>query len=113
MILTVLIKFDGIIIILGKGNVERTLTLTPKISRALEAYKPVREDILRQRNRLDEKALFLSEKRGDRITRRGLEFIIEQIAKEASVKAGAGFKVGPHKLRHICRYSGSCRTSRP
>lgn len=54
--------------------------LTPKIVRALDAYKPVRQDILKRRKRLDQPALFVSEKRGDRLTRRGVELIIEEIA---------------------------------
>lgn len=94
--------YDGIIKIFGKGNKERELTLTPKIVRTLDAYKPVRDEILKRRNKGSQKALFVSEKRGERLTRRGIEYIIEEIALEAGVTAGEGFKVSPHKLRHTC-----------
>ncbi|WP_240416767.1 tyrosine-type recombinase/integrase [Paenibacillus periandrae] len=95
-------EYEGTISIIGKGDKERKLMLTPKIVRALDAYRPVRQDILNRRNRIDQPALFVSEKRGDRLTRRGVELIIEEIALVSGAKAGAGFKVSPHKLRHTC-----------
>lgn len=94
--------YDGSIKILGKGNKERELTLTPKIVRLLDAYKPVRADILLKRKRSTQPALFVSEKRGDRLTTRAVQLIIDQIALEAGVTAAGGAKVTPHKLRHTC-----------
>ncbi|MFC5402396.1 tyrosine-type recombinase/integrase [Cohnella soli] len=94
--------FDGTLTIIGKGNKERALPITPKIIRALDAYKPVRAEILTKRNNAKEKALFISEKRGERLSRRGIELIIEEIAAAAGVKAGQNLKVTPHKLRHTC-----------
>jgi integrase/recombinase XerD len=92
---------EGSITILGKGNKERRLVLTPKIIRVLEIYKPVRQMILQKRNRTEEPALFISVKQGKRLTRRSVELIIEEIAKEADVKAN-NYNVTPHKLRHTC-----------
>ncbi|MFS0722270.1 tyrosine-type recombinase/integrase [Paenibacillus sp. 1P07SE] len=92
---------DGSLTIIGKGNKERKLVLTTKIIRALEAYKPTRKLILQKRNRKEEAALFISEKRGQRLTRRSVELIIEEIAKAAGVRAN-NHKVTPHKLRHTC-----------
>jgi site-specific recombinase XerD len=92
---------DGTIKIIGKGNKERQLSLTPKMIRAIDAYVPVRQDILKRRNRIDEPALFVSEKLGQRLKRRSVELIIEQIALEAGVRAN-NLKVSPHKLRHTC-----------
>lgn len=92
---------DGIINIIGKGNKERQLSLTPKMIRAIDAYLPVRQDVLIRRNRIEEPALFVSEKLGQRLTRRSVELIIEQIAQEAGVRAN-NLKVSPHKLRHTC-----------
>ncbi|GAK43416.1 tyrosine-type recombinase/integrase [Paenibacillus sp. UMB7766-LJ446] len=92
---------DGSLAVIGKGNKERKLVLTPKIIRALENYKPVRQMILQKRNRIDEPALFISEKRGQRLTRRAVGLIIEEIAKDAGVRAN-NYKVTPHKLRHTC-----------
>ncbi|MFC7680302.1 tyrosine-type recombinase/integrase [Paenibacillus sp. GCM10028914] len=92
---------DGYLTIIGKGNKERKLVLTPKILRALKIYKPVRQEILIKRNRHNESALFISQKQGKRLTRRSVELIIETIAGEAGVKAN-NQKVTPHKLRHTC-----------
>lgn len=92
---------DGTLTIIGKGNKERNLVLTPKIIRALDSYKPVRHTLLQKRNRIQEPALFISEKQGKRLTRRAVELIIEEIAKEADVRAN-NKKVTPHKLRHTC-----------
>jgi integrase/recombinase XerD len=77
------------------------LAITPQIIKAFEIYKPFRHEILKKRNRLDEQALFISEKRGQRLTRRSVELIIEEIAKAASVRAN-NYNVTPHKLRHTC-----------
>jgi site-specific recombinase XerD len=92
---------DGTIKIIGKGNKERQLSLTPKMIRAIDAYLPIREDIIKRRKRIDEPAFFVSEKLGKRLTRRSVELIIEQIASEAGVRA-SNLKVSPHKLRHTC-----------
>lgn len=92
---------EGSITIIGKGNKERKLVLTPKIIRALEIYKPARQEILEKRNRTVEPALFISVKQGKRLTRRAVELIIEEIAREAGVRAN-NYNVTPHKLRHTC-----------
>lgn len=90
----------GIIKIRGKGSKERELTLTPKLIQAIDLYKPTRRKILEERNTKDEVALFVNEKHGKRLTRRGVEHIIEQIAQVAGVECD--FNVSPHKLRHTC-----------
>ncbi|MNI36696.1 Tyrosine recombinase XerC [compost metagenome] len=86
---------------LDKGNKERKLVLTPKLIRALDSYYPVRHTLIQKRNRIDENALLISEKQGKRLTRRAVQLIIEEIAKEADVRAN-NKKVTPHKLRHTC-----------
>ncbi|MGF9909119.1 tyrosine-type recombinase/integrase [Brevibacillus porteri] len=90
----------GIIRIRGKGSKERELTFTPKLIQAIDRYKPIRKRILEERNNKDEVALFVNEKHGKRLTRRGVEHIIEQIAQAAGVECN--FNVSPHKLRHTC-----------
>jgi site-specific recombinase XerD len=90
----------GVIKIRGKGSKERELTLTPKLIQAIDLYKPTRRRILEERNNKDEVALFVNEKHGKRLTRRGVEHIIEQIAQAAGVECD--FNVSPHKLRHTC-----------
>jgi site-specific recombinase XerD len=90
----------GVIKIRGKGSKERELTLTPKLIQAIDLYKPIRRRILEERNNKNEIALFVNEKHGKRLTRRGTEYIIEQIARTAGVECD--FNVSPHKLRHTC-----------
>jgi site-specific recombinase XerD len=92
---------DGTIKIIGKGNKERQLSLTPKMIRAIDTYLQLRDDILKRRKRINEPALFVSEKLGQRLTRRSVELIIEQIGLEAGVRAN-NLQVSPHKLRHTC-----------
>ncbi|MFX3637401.1 MAG: tyrosine-type recombinase/integrase [Candidatus Pristimantibacillus sp.] len=92
---------DGTITIIGKGNKERRLAITPKILKCLAAYLTKRADVLHKRENMKETALFVSVKRGRRLTRRSIELIIEEIAREAGVKAN-NLKVTPHKLRHTC-----------
>jgi integrase/recombinase XerD len=90
----------GIIKVRGKGSKERELTLTPKLIQAIDLYKPTRRKIIEERNTIDEVALFVNEKHGKRLTRRGVEHIIDRIAQAAGVECD--FNVSPHKLRHTC-----------
>jgi integrase/recombinase XerD len=92
---------DGTLTIIGKGNKERRLALTPKIIKCLDVYLIMRKKVLQIRNKAAEHALFISIKRGGRLTRRAIELIIEEIAQETGVKAN-NYKVSPHKLRHTC-----------
>lgn len=90
----------GIIKVRGKGSKERELTLTPKLIQAIDLYKTTRRKILEERNTKDEIALFVNEKHGKRLTRRGVEHIIERIAQATGVECD--FNISPHKLRHTC-----------
>ncbi|KQN96786.1 tyrosine-type recombinase/integrase [Paenibacillus sp. Leaf72] len=92
---------EGTISIIGKGNKERRLAITPKIINGLTVYLPLRKEVLIKRNNIKETALFISLKRGQRLNRRSIALIIEDIAAEADVKAN-NLKVSPHKLRHTC-----------
>ncbi|MBW5446515.1 tyrosine-type recombinase/integrase [Cohnella sp. CFH 77786] len=92
---------EGTIRIIGKGNKERRLAMTPKIFKCLGLYLVKRTEILQKRNNMAEKALFISIKRGTRLTRRAVALIIEEIAESNGVKAN-NMKVTPHKLRHTC-----------
>ncbi|WP_255570375.1 tyrosine-type recombinase/integrase [Cohnella sp. CFH 77786] len=75
--------------------------MTPKILKCLGLYLVKRTEILQKRNNMAEKALFISIKRGTRLTRRAVALIIEEIAESTGVKAN-NMKVTPHKLRHTC-----------
>ncbi len=75
------------IIVLGKGNKERITYLNAKSHIHLKNYLDMRTD--------DNPALFVSSKAPhDRLTRRGLEDIINRIAAAANVK-----NVHPHRFR--------------
>lgn len=76
------------IVVLGKGNKERVTYLNAKSHIHLKNYLDMRSD--------DNPALFVSSKQPhERLTRRGLEDIINRIADTADVK-----KVHPHRFRH-------------
>lgn len=75
------------IIVLGKGNKERVTYLNAKSHIHLQNYLAMRTD--------DNPALFVSSRAPfDRLTRRGLEDLINRIAAKANVE-----KVHPHRFR--------------
>lgn len=85
---------EGTVRILGKGNKERTVYLTPACSAALAQYLPQRAGLP---NLKDKNALFVSKRTGKRLTSRR----VEQIVKECLARAGLADKgYSPHKLRH-------------
>lgn len=80
--------------ILGKGNKERTVYLTPSCIEALHRYLPVRASLT---NLKDTTALFVSKRTGNRLTNRRVEQIVEACLAQAGL-SGKGYS--PHKLRH-------------
>lgn len=81
--------------LLGKGNKERIVYLNEACVTAIDAYiKAV--DGSQEVKRRDKKALFLNN-RGDRISGRRVEQIVDECLKNAGL-SGMGFS--PHKLRH-------------
>lgn len=86
------IKDDNTLIVLGKGNKERTIYLNNACLDAIEAYMKVRPaDGLKDRD-----ALFISSRKS-RISRQGVQKVVEG-ALERSGLSGMGFST--HKLRH-------------
>lgn len=78
------------IIVLGKGNKERITYLNARSHIHLQNYLALRTD--------DNPALFVSSKAPfDRLTRRGLEDILNRIALSANVE-----NVHPHRFRRTC-----------
>ena len=88
---------DKTLRLLGKGNKERIIYVNTACLNALDAYEPVRSQILAQRKRKDEPALFLSSRTGNRLTARRVEQLLEKYLAAAGL-AGRGYS--PHKLRH-------------
>lgn len=87
------IKFDdNILTVIGKGDKERTVYLNKACIEAIKDYlqiRPYGEDVL------DQKALFLSERK-QRISRRTVQHIIKEYLRQIS---GAE-NLSTHKLRH-------------
>lgn len=84
---------DKSIRILGKGNKERIVYFGEYAKNVLNEYlNNHRNELLKGKN---SKYLFIN-KNGDRLTFRGVEYLIDQISKQTSLK----YKISPHVLRH-------------
>jgi integrase/recombinase XerC len=82
--------------VLGKGRKERVVPFGSKASAALEAYWPVRDEILaRPRVKADYEAVFLNHM-GGRLTKRSVHLLVKKYARLASVN----WDLHPHSLRH-------------
>lgn len=82
--------------VLGKGRKERIAPFGAKAREALEAYWPVREEILAQpRMRGNREAVFLNY-RGGRLSSRAVGTIVKKYARLANVN----WNLHPHSLRH-------------
>jgi integrase/recombinase XerC len=80
----------------GKGSKERIVPYGGKAEQALEAYGPVREDILRKaRHRGDHQAVFLNHL-GTRLTSRSVARIVKKYVRLINVN----WDLHPHSLRH-------------
>jgi integrase/recombinase XerC len=82
------------ILIRGKGKKERQVPFGDAVKSALEAYRPVRQEILTQTHR-NTPALLIN-RRGGRLTTRSVGRIVKRIA----VAKGLSPEVHPHTLRH-------------
>ncbi len=89
---------DHFLRITGKGNKTRSIPMTPRASRILEAYLPRRESFLSEVRRLDgkEEAHFFLNRFGKALTPRGIQMIFEKL----SLEFGLGATFHPHTLRH-------------
>ncbi len=89
------IYFDqGFIRIIGKGNKERLVPLSPKAIHEIELYLPDRNS-LPVISRDSEDILFLN-RRGRKLTR----VMIFTIIRELTLKSGIKKKISPHTFRH-------------
>ena len=80
----------------GKGNKERIVPYGGKAEQALEAYGPVREEILRKAgSRGDQQAVFLNHF-GTRLTPRSVARVLKKYARLVNVN----WDLHPHSLRH-------------
>jgi integrase/recombinase XerC len=82
--------------VLGKGRKERVVPFGAKARTALEAYWPLRDELLSQAHgKADYEAVFLNH-RGGRLTRRSVYTLVKKYARLASVN----WDLHPHSLRH-------------
>ncbi len=80
----------------GKGNKERIVPYGGKAEQALEAYQPLRQEMLRKAGgRGDRQAVFLNHL-GTRLTQRSVARIVKKYARLANVN----WDLHPHSLRH-------------
>jgi integrase/recombinase XerC len=80
----------------GKGNKERIVPFGGKAEQALEAYQPVRMEMLRKAGgRGDRQAVFLNHL-GTRLTQRSVARIVKKYSRLANVN----WNLHPHSLRH-------------
>jgi integrase/recombinase XerC len=85
---------NGIILVRGKGKKQRYVPLDGAAAEALEAYRAVRQQLLRER-KVSARWLFIN-RRGGPLTTRSVARIVKQIA----VSKGLPSDVHPHTLRH-------------
>jgi site-specific recombinase XerD len=88
---------EGILQIDGrKTGRERNVPVNEGIWRCLEAYLPLRQNLLEQRGVCGERALFLS-RTGQRMSSQLLGLMVHRLAKKAQVPL-----VSLHQFRHTC-----------
>lgn len=81
--------------VIGKGNKERVVLISNECKKTLTQYIKESRSQLFKRAKIPTPALFLNN-RGNRLTTRGLEFILTEIQN----KTGVDFDLHPHMLRH-------------
>ena len=86
---------ERVVRVLGKGNKERIIPFTSDCQKVVKAYiDNERKELLRKSKELTP-ALFLNAK-GERLTTRGLEYILDSIEEKTGLFVG----LHPHILRH-------------
>ena len=85
---------DGLVLVRGKGNKERIVPFGSKAREAINAYLPLREQIL-HRNKKSSPALFLNQ-RGGRLTTRSVDRLLKKYVRQLVPNV----RVSPHSLRH-------------
>jgi len=86
-----ILKIDG-----RKTGQERSVPVSEGIWRCLEAYLPLRQNLLEKRGECREPALFLN-RAGLRLSSQSLGLMVHRIAKRAAVPL-----VSLHQFRHTC-----------
>lgn len=86
---------DSMLLVRGKGRKERIVPFGSKARQALENYLPVRQEILREKRKAAQQALFLN-LQGARLTTRSVDRLVKAYVR----RYGPAVKVSPHSMRH-------------
>ena len=86
---------DRVVRVLGKGNQERIIPFTADCQKVLKAYIDRERIVLLRKSKDMTPALFLNAQ-GERLTTRGLEYILDAIEEKIGLFVG----LHPHILRH-------------
>ena len=86
---------DRVVRVLGKGNKERIIPFTADCQKVLKAYIDKERIVLLRKSKDMTPALFLNAQ-GERLTTRGLEYILDAIEEKIGLYVG----LHPHILRH-------------
>ena len=86
---------DRVVRVLGKGNKERIIPFTPECQKVLKTYIDKERIVLLRKSKDLSPALFLNAQ-GERLTTRGLEYILDAIEEKIGLYVG----LHPHILRH-------------
>ena len=86
---------DRVVRVLGKGNKERIIPFTTDCQKVLKAYIDKERIVLLRKSKDFSPALFLNAQ-GERLTTRGLEYILDAIEEKIGLFVG----LHPHILRH-------------
>jgi site-specific recombinase XerD len=88
---------EGLLIIDGrKTGHERSVPVSEGIWRCVEAYLPLRQNLLERKERPEERALLLN-RHGQRLSRQALGLLVHRLARSARVPL-----VSLHQFRHTC-----------
>jgi integrase/recombinase XerC len=88
---------ERVVRVIGKGKKERIVPFTRGAAKAMIEYINESRPVLMQRNVSENKTnCFFVNNLGEKLTYRGLEYIMSEIEK----KTGCYVKLHPHKLRH-------------
>ena len=86
---------ERVVRVLGKGNKERIIPFTGECQKVVKAYIDNERKILLKKSKELTPALFLNAN-GERLTTRGLEYILDSIEEKTGLYVG----LHPHVLRH-------------
>ena len=86
---------DRVVRVIGKGNKERIIPFTADCQKVLKAYIDKERIVLLRKAKDMSPALFLNAQ-GERLTTRGLEYILDAIEEKIGLYVG----LHPHILRH-------------